>query len=337
MKELSPGIFIIKEKGVIKRRKPPVNIYVIAGNNDGLIFDAGYGDKKTIKFVIEEIEEIKAYYKSQNKGFKLTRILPSHTHPDHISGLYKLSKYLGLKVILTKKMAEIIKNKKSYRSAREADLLKDLFLIKNFWSRVITKIKDYFHWTFFKFAFGIKFLDSPDEFIEENTIILINNESWTVIPSPGHAKDHISLYNKDRGILLSGDNIIKSLTTWIGPPGSDIGSYLNSLDVIKNLPNFKLVLPAHGRSIKNPLRRVEEIINHRKERTKQVIGIVNNSPDKGITPTELIDELYPQGAKIIQRIGRGWVCLTLKLLEEQNLVTHAIVNKKIKFYPTNKL
>ncbi len=337
MKEISHGIFIIKEKGVIKLRKPPVNIYVIAGDGDGLIFDAGYGDKKTIKYVIKEIEEIESLYNSQNKEFKLTRILPSHTHPDHISGLYKLRKKLGLKVILTKDMATIIKNKKAYRSTRQADLLDDLFLVKKFWNRAITKIKDYFHWVFFKFAFGIKFLDSPDEFIEEDTEILINNEIWNVIPSPGHAKDHISLYNKERGILLSGDNIIKSLTTWIGPPGSDIGSYLDSLDVIKNLPNFKLVLPAHGRSIKNPIRRVEEIITHRKERTKQVIGIVSKYPERGITPTELIDELYPQGAKIIQRIGRGWVCLTLKLLEQKNLVTHVKEKKKIKFYPTNKI
>ena len=337
MKEISPGIFIIKEKGVIKLRKPPVNIYIVAGNNDGLIFDAGYGDKKTIKYVIKEIEEIKALYKSQNKEFRLTRILPSHTHVDHISGLYKLRKKLGLKVILTKHMAKIIKNKKAYRATRQADLLEDLYLIKNFWSRAIMKIKDSFHWIFFKFAFGIKFLDNPDELIDKDTEILINKEIWKVIPSPGHAKDHISLYNTNRGILLSGDNIIKSLTTWIGPPGSDIGSYLSSLELIKNLPNFKLVLPAHGRSIKNPIRRVEEIITHRKERTKQVFRIVNKYPEKGITPTELIDELYPQGAKIIHKLGRGWVSLTLKLLEEQNLVTHVKEKNVIKFYPTNKI
>jgi len=207
MKEISPGIFIIKEKGVIKRRKPPVNIYIIAGNSDGIIFDAGYGDKKTLKSVIEEIEEIKALYTSQNKEFRLNRILLSHTHPDHISGLYKLKKAFGLNVILTKKMAKIIQNKKDYRSAREADLLEDLFLIKKFWSRTLTKIKDFFRWYFFKFAFGIKFLDKPDELIEEDAELVINNEVWEIIPSPGHAKDHISLYNRNRGILLSGMRI----------------------------------------------------------------------------------------------------------------------------------
>ena len=107
--------------------------------------------------------------------------------------------------------------------------------------------------------------------------------------------------------------------------------------MIKKLPNLKLLLAAHGRPIKNPIRRVEQVIVHRNERTKQVMGIVKKYPEKGITPKELIEELYPQGAKIIHRIGRGWVCLTLKMLEEKNLVVHVQEKKKIKFYPTNKL
>ncbi len=337
MKEVYPGIFLIKEKGVIKLRRPPVNIYILAGNKDGLIFDAGYGDKKTIKYVIKEVEKIKALYKSQNKEFKLTHILPSHTHPDHISGLYLLRKYLGLEVILTKDMAEIIKNKKTYKKFREPDFLEDLFLIKKSWNRIKTKIKDYFHWFFYKWAFGIKFISNPDNIIEENTDILINNERWEIIALPGHAVDHISLYNEEKGILLSGDNIIKSVTTWLGPPNSNIASYVNTLEMIKNLPNLKLVLAAHGRPIKNPNRRVDEIIIHRNERTQQIIDIVNNFAENGITPKELIEELYPQGAKIIQKIGRGWVCLTLKMLEEKKLVKHVQEKKMIKFYPTNKL
>jgi glyoxylase-like metal-dependent hydrolase (beta-lactamase superfamily II) len=337
MKEVSTGIFLIKEKGVIKLRKPAVNIYIIAGDGDGLIFDAGYGDKKTIKNVIQEIETIRRLYKSQNRNFKLKRIMPSHTHPDHFSGLYLLRKYLDLEVVLTEKMAEIIKNKKAYRKFREPDFLEDLFLIKKSWSRIKTKIVDFFHWFFYKWAFGIKFIIKPDAIVEENSEILINNEKWKIIPFPGHAIDHISLYNEKRGILLSGDNIIKNVTTWLGPPNSNIQSYLDSLEMLKNLPNLNLALAAHGRPIKNPIRRIEEIIIHRKERTQQVIEVINHFSEIGITPNEIIEELYPQGGKIIQRIGRGWVCLTLKMLQEKNLVKKEILKKSIKFYPTNKI
>ena len=107
--------------------------------------------------------------------------------------------------------------------------------------------------------------------------------------------------------------------------------------MLKNLPNLNLALAAHGRPIKNPIRRIEEIIIHRKERTQQVIEVINHFSEIGITPNEIIEELYPQGGKIIQRIGRGWVCLTLKMLQEKNLVKKEILKKSIKFYPTNKI
>ena len=42
MKEVYPGIFLIKEKGTFGAIKPPENIYVLAGP-DGIIYDAGYG------------------------------------------------------------------------------------------------------------------------------------------------------------------------------------------------------------------------------------------------------------------------------------------------------
>jgi glyoxylase-like metal-dependent hydrolase (beta-lactamase superfamily II) len=233
-------------------------------------------------------------------------------------------------------MAGIIKNKKTYRRFREADLLEDLFLIKKFWSRALTKIKEYFHWFVYKFAFGIKFVNNPDELIEDNTEIVINSESWKIIPTPGHAVDHISLYNEKKGVMLSGDNVIKNVTTWLGK-NSDIADYVNTIKRIRDLPNLKLLLPAHNRPIKNPKKRAQEILIHREERTEQVLEIVNKNPENGITPSQIIEELYPQGAKIIQRIGRGWVCLTLKMLKEKNLVTYVREKKQIKFYPTNKL
>ena len=55
MKEVYPGIFIIREKGAYGTIKPAENIYILAGN-DGLIYDAGYGKKKTIKYVMPKIK-----------------------------------------------------------------------------------------------------------------------------------------------------------------------------------------------------------------------------------------------------------------------------------------
>ena len=102
MKEVYPGIYRIIEKGALRNLKPPENIYVFAGS-DGLICDAGYGNRQTVKKLIVEINQIKELYKKQEKPFLLTRVFITHSHPDHFSGLKLLRKHLGVRVVVTKK------------------------------------------------------------------------------------------------------------------------------------------------------------------------------------------------------------------------------------------
>jgi len=49
MEEVFPDIFLIKQKGSFGQIKPTENIYILAGH-DGIIYDAGYGSRKTVKF-----------------------------------------------------------------------------------------------------------------------------------------------------------------------------------------------------------------------------------------------------------------------------------------------
>ena len=93
MEEVFPGIFLIEQKGSFEQIKPSENIYILAGH-DGIIYDAGYGDRKSIKYFLKKFEEIKEFYKKNSKPFEIKRILVSHSHPDHFSGLNRLRKAL---------------------------------------------------------------------------------------------------------------------------------------------------------------------------------------------------------------------------------------------------
>ena len=249
MEQVHQGIFLIEEKGIFGKFKPAVNIYVLAGNN-GIIYDAGYGNKRTVKYFIQEIKKIEKYYKAQNKQFKITRILLSHSHPDHFSGLKCLRKYLDVKIILTKGTSKIIKNKESFSKHFESSgvqLMKTNYPIKR---KYINKMKNIFLPLIFKPFYGLTFLDGPDQKIDENSEISINDEVWRIFPSPGHASDHISLYNEKKGILFSGDNILKASTTWLGPPDSNLKDYHITLENIASLPNLKIIFSAHGIRLK---------------------------------------------------------------------------------------
>ncbi|UCD01436.1 MAG: MBL fold metallo-hydrolase [Promethearchaeota archaeon] len=333
MFEVYPDIFLIKEEGALGAAKPPENIYVIAGSN-GIIYDAGYGTKKDIKHVFKELKEIEEYYKAQNKDFRLTRILPSHSHPDHFSGLNRLRDSLGLKTILTKKMADVIRDKESFYKSFDADDFEDYLRIRN---KVKRKIRNFFRLLgsklFYQHMYGVSFLDDPDEIIEENSDILINGETWKIFPSPGHCKDHISLYNEQKGILFSGDNVLRSITTWLGPPESNINDYITSIEQFKKLPNLKLILTAHGSPIENPHERLDEILKHRKEREQQVLNIIHKHSERGISPKGIIKTIYANESRFLHTVARGWVVLTLKKLENNNQIKRQVTKNKILFFP----
>ena len=333
MREVYPGIFLIKEKGRFGAIKPPENIYVLAGS-DGIIFDAGYGTKRAVKKLIKELEEIENYYRVQNKDFKITRILVSHCHPDHFSGLKRIRKALGLKIVLTKKSQEIIKDKKSFIKTFETDAYEDYLRIRKKASRkIINSLRNVGSRLFYHRIFGVSYIESPEEIIEDTAEILINGELWKIFPSPGHAIDHISLYNEEKGILFSGDNILRSITTWLGPPNSDVAEYIDTIKKIENLPNLKLVLSAHGSPIENPKERIAEILKHRKERENQVLEIIHNNSENGTSPKGIIKAIYPNNSRFLHQVARGWVVLTLKMLENKNLIRRIDTKKEILFFP----
>ena len=74
---------------------------------------------------------------------------------------------------------------------------------------------------------------------------------WTVSVHEGHAPGHACLYDAGRGILVSGDQLLPSISSNISLYPSNeledpLGQYLESLQALCRLPEDTLVLPSHG-------------------------------------------------------------------------------------------
>jgi hypothetical protein len=108
---------------------------------------------------------------------------------------------------------------------------------------------------------------------------------------------------------------------------------VKSIEAMQNLPNINLILPAHGNPIENPRERIAEILKHRNARTEQVMNLLTENQNDGMTPTKIVRALYPNGRRFIHGLARGWVCLTLKMLEEKNLIRREMNKKEYKFFP----
>jgi glyoxylase-like metal-dependent hydrolase (beta-lactamase superfamily II) len=320
LKEVSSGIFRITERGVLGMLKPPVNIYVITGKN-GLVYDAGYGDGSSIRKFLKAYKEINSICHERGVDNHIDRILLSHAHADHFSGLRKLRKKLGFRVIISQEMKNIIKSSRVYRESYTPTDEKNKRIMPWRISYFIKQISRKFEFIVYALYWGVSFMDDPDILIDSETTIEINGEEWEIFSSPGHSGEHITLYSKDKGVLFSGDNVMNSINVWLGPPKSDLEQYENSLKQMLKLESIKIILPAHGSPIVKPYERLREIIEWRKKRTDDILLILKNAFPAGIPIKDILEKLYPSGSRMKKEFAGGWVELTLlKLVKEKKII-----------------
>lgn len=319
MKEVYPGIFMITERGLSGMFKPPVNLYVITGR-DGLIFDGGYGSSGCIRHFDREFREINRICRDRGVENRISRILLSHAHADHFSGLSRLKKRYFLDIILTERMSRIISDAETYRNSYAVKKGERGSGLRGLFSALTGRFMASFEFFIYRLYWGIDYVKSPDIIIEENTKIMINGEEWDIFHSPGHSDDHITLYNSGTGVLFSGDNIMRSINVWLGPPRSDLDMYDSSLERVLSLKKLVLILPAHGSPVTEPKKRVEEILTWRKKRVNDVLGIIESAGAQGVSIRDILSSLYPGESKVKHDFARGWVELTVGRLLSSGLV-----------------
>ncbi len=315
MKEIYPGIFLVTERGGWGPMRPPMNIYILTGE-DGLLYEAGYGTRGSVRYLTREIRRIESQCRDRGKTCSITRVLPSHAHPDHFSGLADLREGLGLRIVLTRNMVDTIGSRAVYRDSYRTDLKDSNALVRIARERVIGPFVSHFY----EALYGTRFIDDPDDIIDDNSVIKIGGRSWRIIASPGHSPDHLSLYDEESGILLGGDNVLRSVTTWLGPPKSDLNIYIRTLEQIRALPRLRVILGAHGSPVDNPRERITEIIEWRRQRLEHVYDAVMKSGRTGSTKQEVIRALY-QGEGLMKRyMADGWVDLSLRCLADNGRI-----------------
>ncbi len=92
--------------------------------------------------------------------------------------------------------------------------------------------------------------------------------------APGHTRDHVVWWEREAGLLFSGDTILGEGTVVVGPPEGDMRAYMETLERLRALEPLVRILPGHGPPVDNPQEKIEQYIRHRRMREAQVIDVL---------------------------------------------------------------
>ena len=164
--------------------------------------------------------------------------------------------------------------------------------------------------------------------IEPGKEINIGNRSWKIIISYGHAEGHLSLYCAADGILISGDQVLPTITSNISlfeddPDLDPLQQYLDSMADFRGLPESTLVLPSHGRIFRGLHARIAEIESSHRERSDKVYGFC----EEPISVSGVAARLFPKRLDDInQCLAFGETFSHLRYLEKQQRLKRLSAN-----------
>ena len=180
-----------------------VFVYIFFGEKIYLVDSGVKGSDKIIFDYIEKLGRSKK---------EISKILLTHSHPDHIGSLKSIKEQTGCSVLA---------------SNIEADWIEDTN--KQFFERPVPG----FH----------SLVEGPvkiDQFIsDKETIRLEDGLTLEVILTPGHSEGSITFYFKEEQILITGDAVLLPGEL---PIFTNVEKYFSSINKLKSIENIKILL-----------------------------------------------------------------------------------------------
>jgi glyoxylase-like metal-dependent hydrolase (beta-lactamase superfamily II) len=131
--------------------------------------------------------------------------------------------------------------------------------------------------------------------------------SWTAYETPGHAPSHVSLFQQDQRLLISGDHLLGRVSLYFdyGWTPDPVAEFLTGLDTVERL-EARLCLPGHGRPFGDVRAHIEANRREISDRIDETLGALREGDS---TAYELVYRVFGEG---FDRMMMSWA-LTIML------------------------
>lgn len=257
--EVAPGI--LWTRIALPFRLDHVNIFLIDDGDGWAVLDTGISDAPT-RQVWETLVA------GPLAGRRLTRLIVSHMHPDHIGLAGWLCERFGLPMLTTQTSYLSCINISLSPGAMEAKPYQDFYRRHGMDDATAALVATQGH------GYLRMVTPLPPTFrrLVAGDTLTIGGRDFDVMTGDGHAPEQLMLYLREENLFLAADQVLAKITPNIGvwavdPDGDPLGLFLRSLRAIeKTIPVDALVLPGHQLPFRGLHERARELADHHEER-----------------------------------------------------------------------
>lgn len=164
-----------------------------------------------------------------------------------------------------------------------------------------------------------------DVALDDGDVLTLDRDSWEVIHTPGHARGHVCLYCRESGDLLSGDHLLRDISSnpILEPPlpgevqrPRSLVQYLRSLEQVAAL-EVAAAWPGHGAIITNHRELIARRVRLHRRRAEQIAALLAG---RSQTPYEIATVLFSALLGMQAFLAVSEVIGHLDILEEEGRV-----------------
>jgi glyoxylase-like metal-dependent hydrolase (beta-lactamase superfamily II) len=229
-REVAPGVARLVANNPGPFTFKGTNTYLVGGGKNLVLIDPGPEDAAHRAAILAAIGRR-----------RVSHILITHTHRDHVDGLPALIAATGARTAGFGRRAPQPGVKRSSASGGE-------YVDQNF---------------------------VPDVQLQHGSRLAGDGWAFTALHTPGHAPDHLSFELEGTGVLFSGDHVMGWNTSVIAPPEGSMADYLRSLELLGERTD-RVYFPGHGGRVEEPQRLVKAFLLHRRMREQAILDCIRS-------------------------------------------------------------
>ena len=218
------------------------------------------------------------------QGARITRVLATHMHPDHVGMAGWLTRKFQCRLWMTQ-LEYLTCRTLVADTGREAPDDAIRFYRACGWSE---EALDVYRARFG--GFGKYIHPLPDSFrrLADGQVLRIGAHDWRVIVGRGHSPEHACLVSDALGVMVSGDQVLPRISSNVSvfptePDADPLGDWIASIARLRaQLGDHLLVLPAHGEPFRGLHARLDRLAHGHGRGLQRLRRSLSESPRRAI-------------------------------------------------------